>query len=103
MSGTQRAQQCKQQFDNMGFNCPASRINLICFRAGGYPKQKCSNWCHAQDPTTAVYSPPQSYVTMTSYYGPWGSRGMYPKYTSTEAKCTFEKTSTTTIVGLVSI
>ena len=103
MSGTERAQQCKQQFDNMGFNCPASRINLICFRAGGYPKQKCSNWCHAQDPTTAVYSPPQSYVTMTSYYGPWGSRGMYPKYTSTEAKCTFEKTSTTTIVGLVSI
>jgi hypothetical protein len=100
MSNTERAQQCKQQFDNMGYHCPASQVNLVCFRAGGYPKKKCSKWCHEQDSSTAVYTPPKTYVSMMTYYGPWGAYGKYPKYSYQEAQCTYSKTTTTKIVSL---
>lgn len=101
MTGTEKAQQCKQQFDNMGFHCPASEVNLVCFRAGGYPKKPCSQWCDEQDRQTAVYTPPTTYVTMSKYYGPWGHvQGSYPTYTQKEATCEYSKTTTTKVLSL---
>jgi hypothetical protein len=78
-----------------GFNCPASQVNLVCFRAGGYPKPSCQSYCQRQDPTgKAVYTPQSSYVTISDYYGPWGIFGGYPTYHSTPATCQWQKTTT---------
>ena len=68
-------------------------MNLICFRAGGYPKRSCQNYCAAQDPT-AVYKPQSTYVTISDYYGPWGIFGGYPTYHQTPATCSWQKTTT---------
>lgn len=72
MTPTQRAQMCHAAFLSIGHTCPAEQVTLSCFRAGGYPKKKCSTFCHEQDSRTAVYTPPSQYVTISNLYGPWG-------------------------------
>ena len=38
--------QCKAAMDAAGMSCPADKINLVCFNAGGYPKKTCkTKWC----------------------------------------------------------
>lgn len=96
MSGTEKAQQCARQLHNMGRPCPAQNVNLVCFRAGGYPKKKCSTWCRKQDPT-AAYVPPHWSIEMNDYYGPWGHQGTYPTYKQEEAQCNYIKTSTSQV------
>ena len=68
MSGDQKAQQCRAAFDAAGMPCTGS-VQLTCHFAGGYPKRKCSEYCHEQDSKTARYVPPTSYVAMNTLYG----------------------------------
>jgi hypothetical protein len=39
MSGHEKAQQCQAAMLAGGITCPAESVNLVCFNAGGYPKQ----------------------------------------------------------------
>lgn len=45
MSGHEKAQQCQAAMLAGGITCPAESVNLVCFNAGGYPKQPCTDYC----------------------------------------------------------
>lgn len=98
MSSSEKAQQCRAAFSAMGAPCASSSsVSLICFRAGGYPKRKCSTFCAEQDSHTAVYRPPATFVSMNTLYGPWGAAGTYPSYTNVPGHCTWNTTRTQTL------
>ena len=40
-----QAQQCQAAMLAGGISCAAENVNLVCFNAGGYPKQPCSSYC----------------------------------------------------------
>lgn len=103
MTSTERAEQCYQQFKRMGyFDVSRSRTNLICFRAGGYPKKPCSRWCSEQGSNAQYTRLPRQYYYGNDYYGPWGPRrgGSGPPWSGPEAVCTYEKTTTNTVKSL---
>ena len=67
MSTTEKRDQCVQAFGKLGWSCPASKVNLICFRAGGYPKKSCTQYCTEQGAATdsnATYTPQTTCVTV---------------------------------------
>lgn len=101
MTSTERAEQCYQQFDRMGYRVSRSRTNLICFRAGGYPKKPCSKWCSEQG-SNAQYTrlPGNHYYYGNDYYGKWGKKGNGPSWSGAEAMCSYEKTTTKTLRSL---
>ena len=73
MSTAEKRDQCSQAFRKIGWSCPASKVNLICFRAGGYPKKTCSKYCDDQGVATAsaaTYTPQTTCVTLCSLLSP---------------------------------
>lgn len=82
----QKRQMCANTFSMLGYRCPYSSIQLICFRAGGYPKQSCQNYCSSKG---GVYTPQPSHPPMNSYYRPWGRSGASPSYNIQPAMCTY--------------
>ena len=83
-------------------NIPQRSTNLICFRAGGYPKKRCSQWCSEQDPTATYTRLANNVPYGQNFYGPWGRNGAYNPWPAgtPEAKCSYQKTSTTTVTAL---
>ena len=101
MSANEKAKQCSAAFSSIGHTCPAAQVNLVCFRAGGYPKKKCSTFCEEQDSLTASYTPPRTYVQMSTLYGPWGEfQGHFPSYTNVPATCQWSRTRTERLTKL---
>ena len=103
MTASEKRGTCQAAFTTMGWSCPASEVNLVCFRAGGYPKKDCGSWCADQGAKTksvATYTPQATWVSMVTMYGPWGHKGVYPSYSTTPARCDWNETSTTTITRL---
>lgn len=50
MSGTEKAHQCSIAIDAVrgDGSCDPADVNLVCFNAGGYPKQSCQDTCAAK-------------------------------------------------------
>ena len=100
MSGQEKAQQCHAAFQGIGHQCAAEDVTLQCFYAGGYPKKPCSSYCKEMDTRTGTYTPPTQFVTMSTYYGPWGSQGSYPTYHNVPGMCHWTTTHTEQITKL---
>eukprot|EP01052_Picozoa_sp_SAG31_P074660 SAG31_NODE_33798_length_340_cov_0.630705_1_plen_71_part_10 len=66
MTADQRAAQCHQAMQANGWTCPANQVNLVCFNAGGFPKQKCSTYCTREK--QGSYVPAGTLIPVYSYY-----------------------------------
>eukprot|EP01052_Picozoa_sp_SAG31_P028785 SAG31_NODE_2807_length_5065_cov_3.438180_5_plen_170_part_00 len=102
MGADQRAMQCHMAMQDVGWNCPASRVELVCFNAGGFPKEPCNRWCDEkvgpQGVGTGVYTVAGTpVVDIYNYYGPYGTGGTYPVYSRSQGTCEWSETSTTVI------
>ena len=57
-----KRQMCANTFSLLGYRCPYSAIQLICFRAGGYPKTSCQDYCRSKK---GVYTPQPTHPPLT--------------------------------------
>jgi len=98
MDENARVNQCRAVLSSIGVQCDS--VNLRCFRAGGYPKKRCSAYCAEQDTRTGQYTPPATLVQMNTLYGPFGAAGTFPSYTNVPASCSYTRTTTEQVTNL---
>ena len=56
-------------------SCPAAQTTLICFNAGGFPKQKCGDACRLKSADAQYTAAGTLLSSWYQYYGPFGHAG----------------------------